>query len=96
MTRISLILTTALTLLLASPGHALHCNGTIVTIDAGVGTLYIDDRSDPPGNVWIYLEANGEEGLQSGTPCSFHSCDGPLPIDTRDHCWHPGHDTLLV
>ena len=51
---------------LAMMGNAIAgpCDGTVTDIG---GLIYIDDRDFVSGNgLWIYLESNGEPGLQRG------------------------------
>ena len=71
------------------PAAADHCNGDVTQVDTPAGaTFYIDNRGgDPPDFPvpWIYLESNGEPGLQSGGV-------GPL---TQDDCTHENPDTLI-
>lgn len=65
---------------LAVADHDPPCNGQVRT----VGPLYFDNRGT--GDVWIYMESNEVEGLQSGG-------EGPLSADTS--CDHENPDTLI-
>ena len=74
----------AISLATASPVSADHgCNGTITDI---AGVAYIDDRG-AEGNFWIYVESNGEAGLQSGGSAPTGGYD--------DTCAHENPDTLV-
>ncbi len=78
----------------ASPSAlAGHCGGVVTEIPAGTETLYIDDRSEGALTInhWIYLESNGQDGLQQGG-----TAQPELPgfINT-DPCDHPNPDTIL-
>lgn len=71
----------------ASADHA--CNGVVTAI----GDLYIDDRSGgEPGVVdhWVYLEMNGEAGLQSGSDGSQYPASDLVSFD--DPCDHANPD----
>jgi hypothetical protein len=71
--------------MLAAGGSAAadHCNGTVTE----AGPLYIDDRGLDSGNVWVYLESNGQAGLQSGGSQGV--------FGYSDECSHATPDTLL-
>jgi hypothetical protein len=67
------------------------CNGVVTVIATPVATLYLDDRSGgaPTLNHWLYLESNGEAGLQSGGESVIL---GGLDADP---CAHANPDTLI-
>ena len=79
--------------LLALPGIGLvtadhGCNGDVLA----VGAVYYDQRAD---GVWLYLETNGEEGLQSGglSPAGAAGLGGPL--NYNDSCAHANPDMMI-
>lgn len=79
------------------PAHADHCNGTIIEIDAGSETLYIDDRSSISGDqvdLWFYMEQNGVEGLQTGGDSSVFTDQEFFFVDYS--CDHVNPDRLLL
>lgn len=84
-----LILATGIALLgIAGAGNSGHgCNGIIT--DVG-GVAYIDDRDINVGGVWVYVESNGQAGLQSGGP---HPVLGAADFDP---CVHANPDTLIL
>ncbi|HEX9695255.1 MAG TPA: hypothetical protein VGB64_02960 [Actinomycetota bacterium] len=52
--------------LLVSPASADHaCDPTVVD-GAGIVYVVVDDLDNEHGGIWIYLESNGEAGLQRG------------------------------
>lgn len=89
MHRRTLVLTAlTLSLTIAPLAGADHgCNENVTQIDTPAGTLYLDQRSGGPFDVWIYQESNGAAGLQSG---------GPQALGLwSDECSHDVPDTLI-
>lgn len=64
-----------------------HCNGAVTDVETPAGTFYVDDRGEE-GDVWIYLESNGETGLQSGGTAVSGLYDD-------DGCTHDNPDQLI-
>jgi hypothetical protein len=94
---IALLAATLVTPLVAADPHG-DCDSKgapalgIVRIDTPAATLYIDDRNYAEGNgMWIYLESNGEDGLQRGGSSAFAPDDPETCIDDSD----VGPDTLI-
>ena len=84
------------------------CNGAITILPqpgpGGNGNLYIDDRSDPdvPDDIdhWIYIEANGHNGLQTGGSNDVHGLDESPVANFYDGCFSEhgianGQDSLV-
>lgn len=88
----------ALSLLLVLPfatvADAHNCAAAYVTVSVPGGpTLYLQDRSTPPGVVvdhWLYMESNGVAGLQVG---GVSAILGGLDADD---CLGANPDTLIV
>lgn len=87
-----LAIATVLSLLaisMASVAAPRECGAEVTQIDAGTESLYLVDTGEGWANGWVYLEQNGEEGLQRGgagalndTPVFIHydgDCDGANP-----------------
>lgn len=79
-----------LSLAAAGPAGGAHCNGRITVLQPTpqMPIVYFDDRDVTEGGVWVYQEANGVPGLQSG--------GGSLTGLYGDPCTHAGvRDRLL-
>lgn len=80
---------TAIVCLAGLPAGADHCDGEVTVIGTdGVALFYIDDRGAPAQAPFVYMETNGEAGLQSGGSQALGLYE--------DTCTHEDPDTLLV
>lgn len=72
--------------------HQTGCRGIVHTIPTYVGpTYYVDDRGYDHGNVWVYVERNGEAGLQPDVWAERSLGGSMLP----EYCAVPNPDQLV-
>lgn len=96
-TPLTTIVACLVTTLFVAPGaSAGHCTGTVTQVEAGTETVYVIhavDTAAPYLTLYVYLESNGEPGLQQGGQSQIP--DNPYFVS--EGCGHsPNPDRLLL